>query len=70
LKVWADVGYGTKNRNGEEKAVYREWKITSDGRLGVNGEGGGKERARSMAALAARIGRLRAGEENDEADGD
>jgi dual specificity phosphatase 12 len=59
LKVWGKMGCCVREMSGEERVVYREWKERREERLAVDEEDVSRERAKGMASLAARIGKMR-----------
>jgi hypothetical protein len=67
LGLWSEMGCCTKDENGEEKDVYVAWKKERDERLRSVVGDVDRNRARGMARLAARIGKMRLEETNHEA---
>jgi dual specificity phosphatase 12 len=59
LELWGEMGCCTKDGDGKETVSYKEWKERREETLGVDEEYVSRERAKGMARLAARIGKMR-----------
>jgi dual specificity phosphatase 12 len=59
LVLWHEMGFSVFGEDGEEKKEYVEWKIRRDGLVEKGEEEVNREKAKSMAGLAARIGGMR-----------
>jgi dual specificity phosphatase 12 len=59
LDLWERMHYCLLNDDGSEKTLYRDWKVRRESKLRMGEEENNRERARSVASMAARFGARR-----------